>query len=133
MESREARGAEILMYDSLAEIVVSPVRWFIKPFASLRARRADAAPTPQERHERETLWWLPVWEFVVHAAVGTLLFVLIALGSWLPTLVAKSVDLSPVLAFSLNAMSNLLMAVDVVLFTTFVARTTWRAARELLR
>jgi len=121
------------MNTTLAEIVSVPVRWFVKPFSSVGGHAETAeTETPQERQHREKFWWLPMWEFVVHAAVGTVLFVVIALVGWLPTLLAKAISPSPLLAFALGLTSNLLLVVDVILFTAFVGRTTYRAVRRML-
>lgn len=79
-------------------------------------------------------WWIPIWEFTVHAVVGTLLFTLVALPaiglnffiSWL-----EKVGVSGFIQWGLIACEYLLFVVDVVLFGVFIIRQAWRGLAKL--
>lgn len=79
-------------------------------------------------------WWTPVWEFAVHAVVGTLLFTLVALPaiglnffvSWL-----EKAGASGFIEWGLVACEYLLFVVDILLFVVFIMRQAWKGLVKL--
>lgn len=79
-------------------------------------------------------WWHPIWEFLIHVFVGTLLFVLIgapAVGlSYLILFLEKSGVSKPIL-LGLAGCEYLLFGVDLILFAVFILRQTWKGLLKL--
>lgn len=87
-----------------------------------------------EEHNGEK-WWHTPWEFLVHALVGTLIFLIIAtpavgldfLIKWL-----ASQDVSDIIIYGLKGAEYALFFVDLVLFVVFLVRTAWVHAKKMI-
>jgi len=79
-------------------------------------------------------WWFPLWEFLVHVVVGTVIFVVIAAPAvGLNLLVAYLATLSvgwPII-LGLEISEYALFVVDIGLYLVFLARTGWRTIQKL--
>lgn len=80
-------------------------------------------------------WWVPIWEFLVHAIVGTTLFLLIAFPAiGLNLLVDQfqtKLTLTPSLIWTLHAVEYLILGSDLFLFAIFIVRSVSRTIRLL--
>lgn len=86
-----------------------------------------------ERTLESAPWWGVLYGYAVHVFVGTLIFLvtyLPAVGIFLLIERLSSLGLDP-LILVLRLGEYLLLAADSILFTTFIAKTTWRTARRL--
>ena len=86
-----------------------------------------------EVDENAPPWWVPIWEFLIHAVVGTTLFLLIALPAiglnllvhWLQT----ELSLSQLLITSLIAVEYMILVSDLILFAIFIVRSMSRTIK----
>lgn len=80
-------------------------------------------------------WWFAVWEFLVHAFVGTALFLLIAFPAiglnLLTHYLQETLNPSLVVIYALLAVEYILLATDLVLFVVFMIRSAARTIRLL--
>ena len=80
-------------------------------------------------------WWVPIWEFLIHAIVGTSLFLLIALPAvGLNLLIIQfqaSLNLSPFLIWILHAVEYLILGSDFLLLIVFIIRSVSRTIKQL--
>jgi hypothetical protein len=79
-------------------------------------------------------FWLPVWEFAVHAIVGTLIFAIIAgfaiaLDFGIVFLRSEKIDETIIIGLKIGDYA--LFAVDFLLFLTFLIRTIARTYKQL--
>jgi len=82
----------------------------------------------------EGKWWYPLWKFAVHGAVGSAIFVLIAIPALSLSILFRwlqSRKIDEVLIYGLKAAEYLVFGVDLILFGWFVIRTAVRAGKEL--
>ena len=80
-----------------------------------------------------TTWWKPLHEFAVHATVGTLIFVIIAIPALLLNVCINwlsSRNFSPIVIYGLELAEYTLFGVDLLLFIIFLARAAWRTIRR---
>ena len=96
----------------------------------------DETKSQDERRKQDLKgrWWFPLVEFLIHIAVGSLIFLFIfipAVGlnllvNWLSTK-----GISPFVLYSLLFAEYFLIAMDILLFVGFLLKTTWRAYTKL--
>ncbi len=80
-------------------------------------------------------WWVPIWEFLVHTVVGTILFLLIAVPAVGLSLLIDAAQAylygKQVVVLALTAVEYLILASDLFLFVVFIVRSVGRAIRAL--
>lgn len=80
-------------------------------------------------------WWLPIVEFFIHAIVGTVLFILIALPAIGINLFILHLEiklsLSPILYLSLTMVEYMIVASDLILFAVFMFKSIKRTVSLL--
>jgi hypothetical protein len=79
------------------------------------------------------LWRAP-WEFGVHAAIGTVIFVIIAAFALIPHLAVREIETyggGRGIVLALDAGEYALLACDLILFCVFLWRATKRMSKRL--
>ena len=94
---------------------------------------ADSAErgSPKPLTNRPGLW--SVWDFGVHVAVGTLIFVVIAAAAFALDIINRSLQgfgVDPFIGYGLKVAEYAVFATDLLLFLVFLAKTGVRAARR---
>ena len=80
---------------------------------------------------RPGLW--PVWDFAVHVAVGTLIFLVIAAAAFALDVMNRRLQdfgVDPFIGYGLKVAEYAVFATDLLLFLVFLAKTGVRAARS---
>lgn len=89
---------------------------------------------------QELSWWVPIWEFFIHAVVGSALFMLIALPAvgiyWFVKVLESSsaqlnMALSPWLVWSFHSIEIIIIVSDLAMFIIFMTRSVHRTIRKL--
>jgi hypothetical protein len=82
----------------------------------------------------ESPWWRAPWDFAVHALVGTLIFIVIALAAVAIELVVRAVEIAGVnraVTFGLRVGEFTIFAADLLMFIVFIWRTTARTLKGM--
>lgn len=82
----------------------------------------------------ETLWWFPLWEFVVHVFVGAGIFVVIAfpaVGLNILIRYLSNVGIDQVILWGLSSVEYLLFAADAILFVIFLISSVIKTGKKL--
>lgn len=90
---------------------------------------ATVAPIPIRRP-----WWHAPWEFAVHAVVGILIFLVIALAAIVIELVVRAADAAGanlVISYGLRIAEYAVFAADLLVFLVFIWRTTVKFLKGL--
>lgn len=94
---------------------------------------ADNSPTDSQ--DTVPPWWVPIWEFFIHAVVGTALFLLIAMPAvaldQLVETLRENLNIRPLLVWSFMAVEYLILFSDLVLFIVFIIRSITRTIPRL--
>lgn len=94
----------------------------------MESTEPGAIGPPANRHG---LW--PVWDFAVHVAVGTLIFMVIAAAAFALDIInhrLQDVGVDPFIGYGLRVAEYAVFATDLLLFLVFLAKTGVRAARS---
>jgi hypothetical protein len=79
-------------------------------------------------------WWRAPWDFAVHAVVGILIFVVIALAAIAIELIVRAsemVGINQTVVIGLRVGEYSIFCADLIMFLVFTWRTTTRAIRGL--
>lgn len=91
--------------------------------------------TATKTEENTPLWWAPILEFLIHAIVGTILFILIALPAiglnLLIHLFQTELALNPLVILSFTLVEYAILSSDLFLFAVFIVRSTSRTMKLL--
>ena len=91
----------------------------------------DAGGVPPHAVEA---WYIPIVEFATHIVVGTSIFLFITAAAWVIHLATVNIGKSTALLYyGLRSVEAALFVADTLLFLVFIARTTWRTLRKLLK
>jgi hypothetical protein len=91
-------------------------------------------PTSDTALEIEESWYQPIAEFAGHTVGGTAIFLIIAGAAWVLHKATQALGSeSPYLTAGLTTAEIFTFTADTVLFTLFVTRTFWRAARRMVK
>lgn len=79
-------------------------------------------------------WWAPIWEFLIHVLIGTSLFILIGIPAvGLNFIISQLEDsgASQFILWGLTLCEYLLFSADLILFSVFIVRQTWKGILKL--
>lgn len=89
-------------------------------------------PSPIEPKLKE--WWYPVYEFMLHVVVGSILCVIVLAGAGLLSLFVdwlESLEVDPAIVYTGKFLEYALLLADVVLYIVFLCKTTWKAIKTI--
>ncbi|MGI0120135.1 hypothetical protein [Zooshikella sp. RANM57] len=78
-------------------------------------------------------WWFPLYEFVVHITIGTIIFVLIALPAIYFNLWIKSLEgvVDGPIVYALIGVEYFILIIDICLFAIHLLRSFMKAGKAL--
>lgn len=90
--------------------------------------------TTTSPHPKNNVSLKPAWEFAIHVAVGTLIFLVIASGAIALDIITRSLEplgIDRVIRYGLKGAEYTLFITDLLLFIVFIAKAGDRAIRRL--